>query len=196
MGLFRRRVDVVVLLWLTISLLNEAVLDSFAIRKFLLTNQSGYFSAGLLLYEMYLGRRDATEQWLFALAAACAVSQAIVNAKELQDRFGVIFDGWIVATICLAAILVVMFAVRVRRVPLPPSLILAIGGLTYSALFAASEHPISCIQTSGTFGSSRHPRRLDHRRRVMGNLEVYRAASPTDHEGCAYQSRCPTWNGR
>jgi len=130
-GLFRRRVDFVVLIWLAISLLNEMVLDSFAIRKVLLTNQSGYFSAGLLLYEMYLGRRSAAVQWLFALAAACAVSQAIVNAKELQDRFGVTFDGWTVTTICLAAILVVMFGIRIRRVPLPASVVLAVGGLTY-----------------------------------------------------------------
>jgi peptidoglycan/LPS O-acetylase OafA/YrhL len=130
-GLFRRRINFIILIWLAVSLLNETVFQSFALRKLLLTNQSGYFAAGLLLYEMYVGRRDAVVQLLFAMAAACAVSQAIANAEELQSRFKVNFDDWTVATICIAAIIVVMLAVRVGRLPLPSSAVLAIGGLTY-----------------------------------------------------------------
>lgn len=130
-GWFRRRVDVLIVIWLAISLLNEVVFQSFALRKLLLTNQSGYFAAGLLLYEIYKGRRDAVVQMLLAAAAACAVLQAIGNAKELQSRFKVSFDDWTVAAICLAAIIAVVLAVRVRRVPLPSGVVLAIGGLTY-----------------------------------------------------------------
>ena len=58
-GLFRRRIDVVVLIWLALSLLNETALQSYAVRKLFLTDQSAFFAAGLLLYEIFKGRRDA-----------------------------------------------------------------------------------------------------------------------------------------
>jgi peptidoglycan/LPS O-acetylase OafA/YrhL len=126
-GLFRRRIDVVVLIWLTLSLLNETALQSYAVRKIFLTDQSGFFAAGLLLYEMFKGRRDAALQCLFALATAGAVLQGLANVQWFREPF----DDWTVASLCLASILAVMLAVRVRRVPLPAGVVLAIGGLTY-----------------------------------------------------------------
>ena len=130
-GLFKRRIDGVVLVWLGLSVLNETVLGSFALHKILLTQQSGFFAAGLLLYEIFKGRRDWKVRLLLGLAAVCAAWQGFLGAEDMQTRYGIAFDGWIAATICLAAIIVVALAVRVRRVPLPPGLILGIGGLTY-----------------------------------------------------------------
>ena len=72
-GVFQRRIDVVVLVWLCISLPNELAFESVAIRKSFLTDDSGFFAAGLLIYELYLGRRDVILQSLLASSTACAV---------------------------------------------------------------------------------------------------------------------------
>ena len=129
--LFKRRIDLIVLAWLLLSLLNEIVVGSFAVHNILLTDQSGFFAAGLLLHEMFRGRKDASVQCLFGLATACAVLQALIDVREMRGRLMTDFNDWIVATTCLAAIIAVMLAVRVRRVPLPPGFIVAVGGLTY-----------------------------------------------------------------
>ena len=130
-GLFRRRIDVVVLIWLALSLLNETALQSYAVRKIFLTDQSAFFAAGLLLYEIFKGRHDAALQCLFALATAGAVLQGLANVQWLREHYMTAFDDWTVASLCLASILAVTLAVRVRRVPLPAAVIVAIGGLTY-----------------------------------------------------------------
>ena len=88
-GLFRRRIDVIVSLWLCISLLNELALGSVAIRKIFLNDISGFFATGLLIYQLYLGRRDVFFQTLLALSVACAVGiQAIYNLGWLRDHTG------------------------------------------------------------------------------------------------------------
>jgi peptidoglycan/LPS O-acetylase OafA/YrhL len=131
-GLFRRHLYTVLLCWLALSLLNQTVLGSELIRKAFLTDQSGFFAAGVLLYGMHRGDRSGRVQLLLAFAAACAVVQALGNSAWVRDHYiTATIDNWIVAGLCLAAIAAVTFAVRVRRVPLPSGLILAIGGLTY-----------------------------------------------------------------
>jgi peptidoglycan/LPS O-acetylase OafA/YrhL len=138
-GLFRRRIDVVILLWLALSLLNELALDWVVLRKTLLTDQSGFFAAGLLLYEMYAGRRGALVHGLFAAAVACAAIEAVISLQWLRDRFGIPFDDGVVAGASVAAIGAVALLVRVRRLPLPAGLVVAIGGLTYP-LYLLHQH--------------------------------------------------------
>jgi peptidoglycan/LPS O-acetylase OafA/YrhL len=130
-GLFRRRIDLISLVWLCISLLNELVLDSVAIRKIFITDASGFFATGLLIYELHLGRRDAVLQSLLAAAIACAVFQSIHNLAWLRDHTGALFDDWIVATICLASIVMIIWATRIRHLPLSGRVVFAIGGVTY-----------------------------------------------------------------
>jgi peptidoglycan/LPS O-acetylase OafA/YrhL len=132
-GAFRRRIDIIVLLWLCISLLNELVFESVAIRKIFLTDVSGFFATGLLIYDLYLGRRDAILQLLLASSVICAVVvNAVYNLAWLRDHTGESFDDWTVATICLASILMIMSATRIRHLPLPSNIVIAIGGMTYS----------------------------------------------------------------
>jgi peptidoglycan/LPS O-acetylase OafA/YrhL len=130
-GRLKQRIDAVVLIWLLLSLLNQQVIDSHVLRKIFLTDQSGFFAAGLLLYEIHGGRRDARVQGLLALATACAVFQAVSNVEMWRIQTGASFDDLTVAAISLAIIAVTAFALRVRRVPLPAGMALAIGGLTY-----------------------------------------------------------------
>jgi peptidoglycan/LPS O-acetylase OafA/YrhL len=138
-GWFRHRIDIIVLLWLVLSLVNEIVIGSSVLRRIFLTDESGFFAAGLLLYEMFKGRRGAVVQVLFAFAVASAVVEALINLEWLRNHFGIPFDSLVVAGLCLAAIAAVAFAVRVRHLPLPSSIILAIGGLTYP-LYLLHQH--------------------------------------------------------
>jgi len=130
-GLFRREIGLIVITWLAISIFNESFLGSLPLRRLLITDQSGFFAAGLLLYEIYRGRWDRTVLLLLALATVTAINEALAGAAWTRDHYHIPLDNWIVAGACLAAIGAVWLAMRVRRLPLQPSLILAIGGLTY-----------------------------------------------------------------
>jgi peptidoglycan/LPS O-acetylase OafA/YrhL len=130
-GLFRRRVDAIVFIWLSLSLLNELVLGSAFVRKTFLTDASGFFATGVLLYELHVGRRNAALQCLLAFAAAVAVFQAVSNLQWWRAHSLTGFDDWTVATISIAGIVAVMAATRIRRLPLPAGVVIAIGGLTY-----------------------------------------------------------------
>jgi peptidoglycan/LPS O-acetylase OafA/YrhL len=96
-----------------------------------LADYSGFFATGLLIHEFFKGRRDAVLQWLLAASAATAVYQAIHNVEWLRDASTNEFNDWIVGTICLASIVVILAATRIRRVPLPAAVVAAAGGITY-----------------------------------------------------------------
>jgi peptidoglycan/LPS O-acetylase OafA/YrhL len=131
LGLFPRRVDFIIAIWLNVSLLNELTIDAPLVGKFLLADYSGFFAIGILIYQFDRGRRDALLQWLMAASVATAVFQAMHNLAWLRVQTGNPFDDWTVAAICLAAILVILLATRIRRLPLPPAVIIALGGITY-----------------------------------------------------------------
>jgi peptidoglycan/LPS O-acetylase OafA/YrhL len=68
---------------------------------------------------------------MLALAIGTAVFQSIHKLVRLAPHTGGVFDDWIVAAICLVSVAIIFAATRIRRVPLPTGLILALGGLTY-----------------------------------------------------------------
>lgn len=130
-GQVHRRINLVVSVWLVLSLVNELLIQSHVLRKVLLTDQSGFFAAGLMLYELYAGRRGAATQALLGLAAGCAMLQGILNARLMSAEFGLTFDGATVAAICLAIIILVSLGASIRDLPLPVPVTVALGGLTY-----------------------------------------------------------------
>lgn len=127
----RRRIPSMLVLWLLVSMCNELVIHSPLLRRALVTDQSGFFAAGCLLYEFYRGRRGARMQALFAASIGCAVIQAEINARILTNWTGVGLNSGIVAAICVASAFAVYAATQLKIVPLPKYLIAAIGGLTY-----------------------------------------------------------------
>ena len=129
-GAFRRHIDVIIIAWLAIALANHE-LHSGAVERVFLTDQSGFFAAGLIFYEMYSGRRDATIKLLLVLAAVVAVSQSLDVVTWQRAHFQVAYDDRIQAALALAVIATVGLGLRVRRVPLPTSVIVGIGGVTY-----------------------------------------------------------------
>jgi peptidoglycan/LPS O-acetylase OafA/YrhL len=130
-GLFPRGINVVIPIWLGITFANELTVDAPLVEKLFLTDDSGFFAVGLLIYQFYRGRRGPLLYGLFALSIGTAVFQSIHKAVKLAPHTGGVFDPWTVAAICLASIAVIFVATRIRDVPLPPALVLAAGGLTY-----------------------------------------------------------------
>jgi peptidoglycan/LPS O-acetylase OafA/YrhL len=130
-GLFWRELGFIVVIWLAISIFNESLLGSVPLRRLLITDQSAFFAAGLLLYEIYRGRWDRSVLLLLALATITAVNEALAGAAWLRGHYHIALDNGVIAGLCLAAIALVWLSTRVRRLPLPPGLILAVGGLTY-----------------------------------------------------------------
>jgi len=131
LGLFQRRCDVIVAVWLGISLLNEMTVDATWICKLFLADYSGFFATGILLYEIRKGRRDAALQCLLAGSVMTAVYQSVHSLDWLRAETGTGFDDIIVAAICLVSILIVMIVTRIRELPMASSLVLGLGGMTY-----------------------------------------------------------------
>jgi peptidoglycan/LPS O-acetylase OafA/YrhL len=131
LGLFPRRIDIIILVWLAITFANELTIDASIIEKLFIADDSGFFAIGLLIYEHYRGRRDAALYSILALSVGTAVFQALYALERLGVHPGSSFDKRIVVAVCLASITAIFAATRVRRVPLPAGLVIALGGLTY-----------------------------------------------------------------
>jgi peptidoglycan/LPS O-acetylase OafA/YrhL len=131
LGLFPRRIDAIILVWLGITFANELTIDAPLFEKLFIADDSGFFAVGLVIYEFYRGRRDLKLYSIFALSVGTSVFQAIHKLERLGVHTGSSFDARVVAVICLVSIAIIFFATRIRNVPLPSGLILAAGGITY-----------------------------------------------------------------
>jgi peptidoglycan/LPS O-acetylase OafA/YrhL len=127
---FPRRIDAIVLAWLWLSMTNELTADNQIISRIFLTDHSGFLATGLLIYELHRGRRDFMLQCILGLSVATALFQALHNLRWLRDN-DIVFDDWIIATICLGSILLIIAATRLRRLPIRSTVVFAIGGVTY-----------------------------------------------------------------
>jgi peptidoglycan/LPS O-acetylase OafA/YrhL len=131
LGLFPRRIDLIILVWLGITFANELTIDAPVFEKLFIADDSGFFAVGLLLYEHYRGRRDLALFSILALSAGTSVFQAIHKLERLGVHTHGSFDERVVAAICLVSIAAIFLATRIRKLPLPAGLILAAGGITY-----------------------------------------------------------------
>jgi peptidoglycan/LPS O-acetylase OafA/YrhL len=131
LGLFPRRIDVIILAWLAITFINELTIDAPLFEKLFMADDSGFFAVGLLIYEHYRGRRDAKLYGLLALAMGTAVFQAVHKLERLDVHTGNSFDPIVVAAICVVSLGIVFLATRIKSIPLPTDFTVAAGGITY-----------------------------------------------------------------
>jgi peptidoglycan/LPS O-acetylase OafA/YrhL len=131
LGLFPRRIDAIIVVWLAITFANELTIDAPIFEKLFMADDSGFFAVGLLIYEHYRGRRDTRLWALSALALGTAVFQAIHKLERLGVHTHGSFDPKLVAAICVVSLGIVFLATRIKRVPLPAKVVLAAGGITY-----------------------------------------------------------------
>lgn len=130
-GLFPRRINSIIMVWLGITFANELTVDLPIFEKIFMADDSGFFAVGLLIHEFYRGRRDAMLYCMFAISTGTAVFQALHKLERLGVHTGGSFDERVVVAICVISIAVIFASTRVRKLPLPATLVLALGGLTY-----------------------------------------------------------------
>ena len=137
-GWFRKHLDAIVVAWLALAVLNYE-LHSSVLQRIFLTDESGFFAAGLVLYEIYRGRRDLTVKLLLALATTIAIGQSLELVQWYRDHFHLAYSDGVVAVLSLCAIALVALVLRVRNLPLPSRAVAAAGGITYP-LYLLHQH--------------------------------------------------------
>jgi peptidoglycan/LPS O-acetylase OafA/YrhL len=130
LNLFTGHGKAIVASWIVISFAN-IVIDSSILRQLFLTDQSGFFAAGLMIHEFFRGRGGARALLLLSAATMTAILQATREAAELSTHYGVVFDELVVAAISLASIFAVWLCIPLTHPPIPKCLAVALGGCTY-----------------------------------------------------------------
>ena len=130
-GLFSSRLSPLVAAWLLVSIVNEVFIDSFLLRKLLITNYSGFFAAGLMLYALHAGRRDALIWSLLGAATLLGAFQSDWVAASIVSRSNTGLSRIVVAAASVGAVALVGACARIRRLPVSSATALAIGAMTY-----------------------------------------------------------------
>jgi peptidoglycan/LPS O-acetylase OafA/YrhL len=131
LGLYPRRIDGIIVVWIAITFANELTIDAPIFEKLFIAEHSGFFAVGLLIYQYYRGRRDARLWALSALAMGTAVFQAMHNQAQLSVLTGSSRDPNVVAAICVVSLSLVFLATRIKRISLSATIVMAAGGITY-----------------------------------------------------------------
>jgi peptidoglycan/LPS O-acetylase OafA/YrhL len=129
--LFKRSIENVLVIWLAVSVINEAVLHSSALRYLLLTDQSGFFAAGVLLYRIHSRQADFASFIGLVFAAATGALQAIIGLEPLRVRFAIPYDDAVAGALSIGCVAAVALTLVVKRIPLPSRLLVAGGAITY-----------------------------------------------------------------
>ncbi|WJR69117.1 acyltransferase [Neorhizobium sp. CSC1952] len=129
-GFFERGWRAVVLAWLTISVVNEAVVGSGAIQKLLITEYSGYFAFGLALYKVQ--KHFSIANLCVLGAAACwAIVTPFLTEPDFVETYGL---GHSVIGLALsgpAALGAMTLAASAPSLRIRPAVAIGLGGLTY-----------------------------------------------------------------
>ncbi len=121
-------------------MLNELALDSNALRRLFLTDHSGFFSAGVLLYLHRRGERGVLAWGLLALSILVAAGQAQIGGEFVRDTYGVAISRFVLVLGALGAVGLVAAATALPDRPETPAairrprlhlVIAALGGITY-----------------------------------------------------------------
>ena len=102
-GWFKGGWRIAVLAWLALSVANELLLHSGAVTKLFITEYSGFFAFGLVLFHARK-QFDARAAALLVLALAWAISGTFVIEPRMVEDYNLVRPAWGVALIVLAAI--------------------------------------------------------------------------------------------
>ena len=129
-GLFERHWKPVVAAWLAISAVNEAVLHIGPLQKLFITQYSGYFAFGLMLYRCQRERTPGS-QALLGAAALWAIGGSIVTEPDFLATYGFERNPTGVLLMGPLSLALVMLAVLAPPLPIRKGMAVALGGLTY-----------------------------------------------------------------
>jgi peptidoglycan/LPS O-acetylase OafA/YrhL len=130
-GWFDDRLLAVVLVWLLLSAVSDALGAPLIMRRLFLTENSGFFAAGVVIF--LLAERGFSWEAAIALvaAAACASMQALHEGAIMRDYLHAPIRPNVLLMLTFGSILLVGAAARWRMTPFPKAFVLGLGGLTY-----------------------------------------------------------------
>jgi peptidoglycan/LPS O-acetylase OafA/YrhL len=137
-GLFRNGWRVAVVAWLALSAANGFFIHSGALTKLFITEYSGFFSFGLVLFH---ARRhfDGRAAALLALALAWAVAATFMIEPRMVADYNVVRPAWGVALMAPLALGAVTLAALAPALPIRATLAYGLGALTYP-LYLLHQH--------------------------------------------------------
>ncbi len=138
-GVFPRFTQLILIAWLAISMLNEHMLGSGLLQKLFVTDHSGFFAAGVVIYLLRRGDRSMLTLTLLVLSVLVALDQVMIGAVWFRDHYHTAASTTALVLCGLGAIGMVAAAVQIRRLPIPAAAVAAIGGLTYP-LYLLHQH--------------------------------------------------------
>ncbi len=124
---------------LSIALASEALLHSKIIHYLFVTDYAGFFCAGILLAEIAGGGRGWQAPFLIVVSTVIACSEALSGGRWTADHYSTFIDPKVMIGLTIVAIALVAAASRIKRIPLPGKVLLALGGLTYP-LYLLHQH--------------------------------------------------------
>lgn len=140
LGVFKRaNYPVIIVGWLLVSVIDRAVFVSPLMRYLVLTDQSGFFCAGLVLYLAFREGYTPRNLMLLTLSVAVAMYQSLELAQWNRVNYGTSYSDLVVATSCLVIVAIIAVAIQRQRTILPAGMMLAFGGLSYP-LYLLHQH--------------------------------------------------------
>jgi peptidoglycan/LPS O-acetylase OafA/YrhL len=129
-GLFERHWRLIVAIWLASSLANETLLHSGALQKLLITQYSGYFAFGLVLFRL---KQSFSMPGLCMLSAATcwATAAPFITEVDFLATYGFHRNPGGLFLMGPLALIAVAAAAVAPSLPIRPWLAILLGGLTY-----------------------------------------------------------------
>lgn len=127
----RRHATACLALWLLLSVLNAFVLRKSALAHLLISNFSGLFIAGMMLYRFHRGRFSPTNIALFVAALAFALAMELQMADARFVPLHTAWSPWIICTLLLAPLALLSLALRRRFAGDTERVLQRMGALTY-----------------------------------------------------------------
>jgi peptidoglycan/LPS O-acetylase OafA/YrhL len=129
-GALDRRWKEAVLMWLLLSFSNELFIGSVLLQKLLITEYSGYFAFGLVLYKTQRGW-TVSNLLLLGAAACWATATPFLIEPDFVQTYGQQRGFEALALLGPISLGLVAVCATMPSLPMRPSLAIALGGLTY-----------------------------------------------------------------
>jgi peptidoglycan/LPS O-acetylase OafA/YrhL len=137
-GCFRNGWRIAVVAWLALSAANELFIHSGVVTKLFITEYSGFFSFGLVLFHARK-QFDARTAALLALSLAWATTATFVIEPRMVADYQVVRPVWGVALTAPLALGAVTLCALAPALPIRPALAYGLGALTYP-LYLLHQH--------------------------------------------------------
>jgi len=140
LGRFKREAyPVIILGWLLISVVDRVFFGIVLMRHLFLTDESGFFCAGLVLYMIFREGYRTRNVVLLVLSVMVAIYQSMELTQWNRVNYGASYSDLVVSLSCLAIVAIIALAIRRQRSLLPAGVMLALGGISYP-LYLLHQH--------------------------------------------------------